>query len=241
VLYFFSRPLKLPVLNNQCTIEREGGTMTEMSPIAESLLCIHKIISRALHVSIQKCDEYIRKQGIPREEVVGFLMYVTTLKWITHSHHLTEDDMAFPYFRDKLEAPYTRLEADHQVIARILVNMDKYLSEISSGGVGKLLEVLGEFDKLWGPHITIEEEHFAADKLKPVAGTQEQVNLVARFAEHGKKNSGPGPLALPFMFYNLEGADREAFLIPFPWIVKKVLVPILWRGKWQPMSPFLLV
>ncbi len=215
--------------------------MAEMSPLIGSLLNIHKVISRALNVSLQKCDEYLGKQGIPPGEAAGFLMYVRTLKWVTHSHHLTEDEMVFPYFRDKFEAPYTRLQDDHQAIARILVNLDERLSEISSGGVGKLREVLGEFDKLWGPHIRIEEEHFTADKLKSVAGMQEQVDLAARFAEHGKKNSGPGPLALPFLFYNLQGTDREAFLVPFPWIVKKVLVPIIWRGNWKPMSPFLLV
>jgi hemerythrin-like domain-containing protein len=215
--------------------------MTEIGPVAGSLFRIHKIISRALKISIQKSDEYLGKQGIPPEEAAGFLMYVKTLKWITHSHHLTEDEMVFPYFRDKLEAPYTRLAADHQAMARILVNLDKCLSEISSGGVGKLREVLGEFDNLWGPHIRIEEGQFTADKLKAVAGMEEQADLAARFAEHGKKNSGPGPLALPFFFYNLEGADREAFLMPFPWIVKKILVPIIWRGKWKPMSPFLLV
>jgi hemerythrin-like domain-containing protein len=215
--------------------------MMEMSPIAGSLLSIHKIISRALNVSIRKCDEHLGKHCIPPDEAAGFLMYVATLKWITHSHHLTEDDMVFPYFRDKVEAPYTRLEGDHKVIARILVNLDKCLPEISSGGVIKLRDVLAEFDKLWGPHIRIEEEHFTADKLKALGGMREQVNLVARFAEHGEKNAGPGPLALPFMFYNLEGTDREDFLIPFPWIVKKVLVPIVWRGKWKPMSRFLLV
>jgi hemerythrin-like domain-containing protein len=213
--------------------------MTEMSPVTGGLLRIHKIISRALTVSIQQCDEYLDKQGIPPDEAAGFLMYVTTLKWVTHSHHKTEDDLAFPYFRERLEAPYTRLEGDHQVMARILVNLDKCLSEISSGGGGKLREILGEFDKLWGPHIRIEEEHFSADKLNSVAGMQEQVDLAARFEEHGKRNSGPAPLTLPFLFYNLEGADREAFLLPVPWIVKKVLVPIIWRGKWKPMRRFL--
>lgn len=74
-------------------MNKEGGTMTGMSPIAESLLCIHKIISRALNVSIRKCDEYLGKQGIPPDEAAGFLMYVATLKWVTHSHHLTEDDL----------------------------------------------------------------------------------------------------------------------------------------------------
>jgi hemerythrin-like domain-containing protein len=213
----------------------------ETSPLIGSLLRIHRIISRALNVSLQKCDQYLGKQSIQPEEAAGFAMYVTTLKWIMHSHHVTEDEMVFPYFRNRLEAPYTRLEDDHKSMARMLANLDKYLSEISSGRVGKLREVLGELDKLWGAHIRIEEEHFTADKLNPVAGMQEQVDLETQFAEHGRKNSGPAPLALPFLFYNLEGADREAFLVPVPWIVKKVLVPIIWRGKWKPMSPFLLV
>ena len=215
--------------------------MTEMSPVAGGLLRIHKIISRALSVSVRKCDEYLGKQGIPPEEAAGFLMYVSTLKWVVHAHHLSEDDIAFPYFRDKLEAPYTRLSDDHQAMARILASLDNCLSEKSSGGVAKLREVLGELDKLWGPHIKIEEEHFTADRLKPVAGVQEQAGLAARLEEHGRKNSGPGPLAVPFLFYNLEVTDREAFMRPFPWVVKKVLVPIIWKGKWKAMSPFLLV
>jgi hemerythrin-like domain-containing protein len=215
--------------------------MAAMSPVAGSLLRIHKIISRALNVSIQRCDEYIGKQGIPPEEAAGFPMFVTTLKWITHSHHLTEDDIVFPFFRDKLEAPYTRLEEDHQAMARILVDMDKCIAKISSGGVGRLREVLGEFDRVWGPHIRIEEDHFTADKLQEATGIREQEVLLAKFTVHGSKNSGPGSLALPFLFYNLEGTDREAFLMPFPWIVKEVLVPIIWKGYWKPMSPFLLV
>jgi hemerythrin-like domain-containing protein len=215
--------------------------MMGTSPIAESLLRIHKIISRALDVSIQKCDEYLGKQGMPPDEASGFLLYVTTLKRIAHSHHLTEDDIAFPYFRDKLKAPYTRLEEDHQAMARILVDLDKYLSGISSGGVDRLREVLGEFEKLWGPHIRIEEDHFNADRLKAIAGMREQEFLLTRITEHGSKNSGPVSLALPFLFFNLEGTDREAFMTAFPWIVKEVLVPIIWRGYWKPMSPFLLV
>lgn len=214
--------------------------MTKMSPLVGAFLRMHRIISRGLKVSIQKCDEYLRKQGIPSEEAAGFPLYVTTLKWITHAHHLAEDDIAFPYFKDKLEAPYARLQEDHQVIARILVNVETCLPEISSSGVGRLREILREFDALWGPHIKIEEELFTADKVNPVLGMQEQVGLAGRLSEHGKENAGPGPLALPFLFYNLEGPDREAFLMHIPWVVKKVLVPIIWRGKWAPMGPFLL-
>jgi hypothetical protein len=64
--------------------------------------------------------------------------------------------------------------------------------------------------------------------------------LVSQITEYGGMKSGPVSLALPFLFYNLAGADREAFIMVFPWIVTQVLVPIIWRGNWQPMSAFLL-
>ena len=214
--------------------------MTDMNPLIGGLLQIHKIITRGLAISIRKCDEYLEKQEIPPEEAAGFSMFVTALKWVTNAHHLSEDEIAFPYFKSTIEAPYDRLRNDHQTISRIVVTLEESLPEISTGGAGKLREVLGEFEKLWVPHIRIEEENFTAEKLQMVAGLNEQANLAEKLTRHGIKNSGPGPLVLPFMFYNLEGNDREAFTMPIPWIVKKVLVPVIWKSQWKPMSPFLL-
>jgi len=210
----------------------------EMSPVVGGLLRIHKIISTGLRTSIRKCDEYLVKQGIPSGEATGFCMYVSTLKWVTHAHHLSEDEIAFPYFKDYLEAPYNILKVDHKTMARILDSLDQSLLEVSTSGVGKLRVVLGEFDSLWGPHIKIEEEHFTPQKLQAVIGMEEQVDLVKKLGEHSIRNSGPGPLALPFMFYNLEGRDREDFMKPIPWIAKKILVPVIWRNQWKAMSSF---
>jgi len=214
--------------------------MTNISPVVGGLLRIHKIISRGLGVSIRKCDEYLMKQGLTPSEYNGFSMYLSTLKWVTHSHHLSEEDIAFPYFKDFIEAPYNKLREDHHEMAHILDSLDKCLPEVSSGKVSKLYEVLLEFDKLWSPHIKIEEENFTSEKLHSVIGMKEQVDLVKKLGEHSIKNSGPGPLALPFLFFNLEGRDREDFMKPIPWIAKKVLVPLIWRSQWKPMSPFFL-
>ncbi|MGB8357624.1 MAG: hypothetical protein WCD55_03330, partial [Bacteroidales bacterium] len=76
------------------------NTMADINPVVEGLLIIHKIISRGLSISIRKCDEYLGKQGIPSGETTGFSMYVSTLKWVTHAHHLSEDEIIFPYFKD---------------------------------------------------------------------------------------------------------------------------------------------
>ena len=219
---------------------KNNSSVTDMSPVVGGLLRIHKIISRGLSISIRKCDEYLVKHVIPSGEATGFPMYVSTLKWVMHSHHLSEDEIAFPYFKDYIEAPYNLLKNDHNAMARILDSLDQCLLELSSDGVDKLREVLEELDKLWEPHIKIEEENFTSEKLQAAIGLKEQVNLVEKLGEHSIKNSGPGPLALPFMFYNLEGRDREEFMKPLPWIAKKVLAPIIWRNQWKPMIPFLL-
>ncbi len=216
----------------------KDNAINEISPVVGGLLRIHRIISKGLSISIRKCDEYLGKKGIPQEEAKGFSMYVSCLKWVTHSHHLSEDDIAFPFFKEYMDAPYAQLRDDHTAMARILDELEKGLLEVPSGGVGRLREVLEQFNKLWGPHIKTEEEYFTAERLQPVIGMKEQVNLVKKLGEHSMKNSGPGPLALPFLFYNLEGKDREAFMKPIPWIVKKVLVPIIWKSQWKPMSPF---
>jgi hemerythrin-like domain-containing protein len=214
--------------------------MTETSPVIDGLLMIHKIISRGLNISIRKCDDYIARKSAPANEAKGFTLYVSTLKSVTHAHHLSEDEVAFPYFKEFIEAPYTNLSKDHQTISSVLARMEQALPGISSGEFVKLREVLGDFEKLWVPHIKIEEEHFIAEKMKAGTTMKDQVGLVQKLAQHGSKNAGPGPLALPFFFYNLEGRDREAFMRPFPVIVKKVLVPVIWKGQWKPMTPFLL-
>jgi hemerythrin-like domain-containing protein len=217
-----------------------GPTVTEMSPLVGGLLRIHKIISRGISVSIRKCDGYLGKQKIPAEEVTGFSMYVSTLKMITHAHHLSEDEIIYPLFKDKIKAPYDRLTDDHHNISRILISIEQSLSEISSSGVGRLREVLGEFEKLWIPHIQIEEENFTSERILTVIGIKEQAALAEELSKHGMQNAGPGPIALPFMLFNLEVNDRDAFLMNIPWIVKQILVPIIWKGQWKPMKPFLL-
>jgi len=220
---------------------KKESPVSEISPVVGGLVRIHKIISRGLDISIRKCDEYTGKQGIPAGEVTGFSMYLSTLKRVTHSHHLSEDDIVYPYLKDYIDAPYNRLKDDHNDMARILEALDRSILEVSSGRIGKLRAVLDEFGKIWGPHIKMEEENFTSEKLMAVIGMKEQITLVEKLGEHGSKNAGPGPLALPFLFYNLDGRDREAFMKPIPWIVKNVLVPVIWRRQWKPMGPLLLL
>ena len=214
--------------------------MTETSPIVNGLVMIHKIITRSLNVALQKCNEYISLKGIPAHEARGYSMYLANLKQVTHSHHSSEDEIAFPYFREHIEAPYEQLKDDHNSLAVVLARLDPFLKEVSFNDLTSLKEVLTEFEKLWFPHIRIEEENFTPDRVNSKSAISDQVRMVKELSDHGHKNSGPGPLVLPFFFYNLEGTDREIFMTPFPWILKKFLVPVVWKGQWKHMAPFLL-
>jgi hemerythrin superfamily protein len=213
--------------------------MKKTSPVVDGLLSIHKIISRGLFISISKCDEYLTKNNIPQGDIDGFKLYVSTLARVIHGHHLSEDDIAFPYFKIKMEAPFDRLGKDHQEMAQVLNNLENCLSDLSLDGIQKLGEVLTSLNELWKPHIKIEEENFTVEKLNEVAKFEEQVEITKKLSSHSMKHAGHGPQTVPFLFYNLEGKDREEFMLNFPWIVKKVLVPVIWKGQWKPMLKFL--
>lgn len=214
--------------------------MTDSSPLVDGLLMIHKVITRGLSVSLKKCDEYLGNPEILKGELQGITMYVTTLKFVTHAHHLSEDEIAFPYFFNKLPAPFERLTNDHKTISVILDKIDAPLRELSAGLVGDLRDVLAEFNSLWIQHIAIEEENFTTGKVQALAGIKEQAMLVQKLSEHGRKNNGPAPLSLAFLFYNLEGDTRRVFMKQMPWILSKVLVPVVWKSQWKPMETFLL-
>jgi hemerythrin-like domain-containing protein len=214
--------------------------MENSSPIVQGLNMIHKIITRGINISLKKCEEYVGTNGIPQGEAAGFFLYVSALKWVTHAHHLSEDEIAFPYFRKLIEGPFDQLKEDHQKIAGLLDRLDEPLSEKSFSATGKLMEVLAAIKKIWIPHIKVEEDNFTADKVSTALGKEKQDELLEKLSQHGRANAGPGPLTLPFMCYNLVGDDRKSFTKPFPWILRKVFIPVIWKRQWKSMSPFFL-
>jgi hypothetical protein len=214
--------------------------MAEVSPVVEGLSHIHRIITRGIKISILKCEEYLGLKAFPDGRGDGLFLYIKSLRLVTHSHHLTEDEIGFPYFEKLIEAPYGHLRDDHKTISGILEKIDKYLAEKQDNYLNNLLESLRELQNVWTPHIKIEEDNLTQERINSMVSKEEQIKLAKLFGKHGSKNSGPGPLALPFMFYNLEKTDREVFMKNFPWIVNKFLVPVIWKQQWKPMEPFFL-
>ncbi len=213
--------------------------------IGFSLTAIHNVITHGLEVSIENTRRFAERGFRDGEEQAGFLNYVRALASVLDGHHLTEDDVAFPYFRDKLpEAPFDLLMAQHQEMVPLLGVIKSAVERCEKegqveAGLRDIEAGLIKVDSIWHPHIQIEQEHLVekADALLPV---EEQLRLVRLFGEYSQKHSGPPYLAVPFMLYNLDKDERAVFAKDIPAEVTGHLVPVGGKEQWAAMAPFLL-
>jgi hemerythrin-like domain-containing protein len=214
--------------------------------IGVDLLRIHSIISRGLDVSRQRSQAFIQK-GYPDTNMrEGLIRYVQALSSVLRAHHLGEDELAFPYFRDKLpDAPFDALMADHRQIERILGQIETAIDGIAADpeageALNQLHQALAEAQALWQPHIHTEQAVLSVDRIGPMLPAEEHIRLGRMFAEHSQQHSGPDYLVVPFLLYNLTPEERARMAQAMPPIVTQQLVPIAWKAQWEPMAPFLL-
>lgn len=214
--------------------------------VAKDLLCIHAIITRGLNVSIEKGRLFVQ-DGYPDASTrEGFIAYVGSLLSVLHAHHLTESDLFFPYFREKLpDAPIDLLMTQHRDLEPMLQKAktatDDTSSEARAGAaLGRLNDLLGKIADLWHPHIRIEEDYFSVDRLGTLIGASEHETLAGAAMKHSQQHSGPDYLVVPFLLHNLPPDMRSAFARLMPPVVTQHLLPVVWKEKWEPMQPFLL-
>jgi len=210
--------------------------------VAGSLFTIHAVITRALNVTIENVETF-RQQGFPDSTTQqGFADYVRSLVSVLHSHHLVEDDLAFPYLQEKLpEAPYDLLIAQHQEMLLILDQIDLGIDTTGDeASLNDLKVALEKVDAMWHPHIQIEEEHFTIEKTEELIDVEEHLRLIKQFGEYSQQHSGPNYLVIPFILYNLPVELRNIMARAMPPEVTQNLVPIVWKEKWESMKAFLL-
>ncbi len=219
---------------------------SRMSNVGEDLIRVHMVITRSLRIAIEYSHLFLQF-GIP--DVVmykGFSNYVQSLTSVLHAHHLSEDELGFPFLRIKLPgAPYDILTAQHLEIMSKLVGINQILEDMKKDNNRKeslirLNHILKDLSDLWLPHIRIEEEYFSVREMGQLLDQDEQIRLSGMLSEHNRNHAGPDYLVIPFFLYNLPGEERKIFAQTLPPAVTQELVPGLWREKWEPMMPFLL-
>ncbi len=216
---------------------------THRTNIGVTLLCIHKCVTRGVEVSMRNSRKF-EETGFPDQVTrMGFTSYVGSLASVLHAHHLSEDEVAFPYFKEKYpQAPYDTLAETHRQIVPILKGIEAALDRSAENGKGlsELSEHLTTLDALWHPHIQLEEQYFSPEQVDELVSLEDQKVLGIQIGQHNQKYAIPDYLTVPFVFFNLSGEDREYMEAEVPPIVIQQLVPQVWKDKWWPMMPFLL-
>jgi hypothetical protein len=218
--------------------------MAENDKILENyFLAIHKIISRGAHIAVKGARKFV-DTGFPGEdEKQGYLNYLKGLILMFDSHHLTEDEIAFPYFQENLpETHFEWLHEDHDLITGFIEELEPLVEALEgendlSGNLEKLLTVLEKIDDRWVQHLNLEVGEFV-NQIDGLASYEERVDLLKKFYAFSESLIQPYYLSLPFMQFNLEAADRQNWIGGFsPELVDK-LESEEWIEKYQSMEPF---
>jgi hemerythrin-like domain-containing protein len=214
--------------------------------VGADMLRIHSVITRALSVSIERSASYAQGGYPDAATQEGFVLYVQSLASVLSAHHLLEDEVAFPYLRDKLpDEPFDQLMADHRVMEDILdelrVIAEAMAAEAQAGDSLKdLNRAATRLADLWHPHIHKEERFYDVDRMAALMDVDEHVRLGGMLAEHGQQHMQAPYLAMPFVLYNLPAEERAVLAQMMPPAVTQQLVPVDWKEMWAPMRPFLL-
>jgi hypothetical protein len=212
--------------------------------LSQELVRTHKVITRGVSVGLTKGREFLG-DGFPSQDLKrGFTDYIQSLGSVVAAHHLGEDTIAFPALKERLpDAPYKRLTSDHKKIEAALKLLGESISDVSgenpAAGLAGVVDGLRKILAIWPSHIGVEESSFGSKPIAKVMTPEEQANVSILMARHAQEHAGPPSLVLPFVIFNLSGADREAMSASLPAPVRE-LVEKEWKELWSPMRPFLL-
>jgi hypothetical protein len=217
---------------------------TSDAPIA--LVLIHRAISRGLDMGGQHAARFALDGYPDRETGTGFALYLRTLVGILHQHHSAEDEIAFPFLRDKLpDLPFDGLIAEHEQMEAILKEMAPLLDKLrGEAGEELVLEAargaLARLAEIWPGHIDIEETKISVKTLEAMVGAEALAGWLAAMGQHRPEGAPPDPVGLPFVLHNLPQEERAIMAQQMPPAISQELVPGPWQEHWAPMKPFLL-
>jgi hemerythrin superfamily protein len=214
--------------------------MENQANVGNDLVRIHKVITRALNVALQNT----RDARIPEKHRSGFILYVRSLTILLHAHHSGEDELAFPFWKVHFpEGPFDELGRQHRQISDQIERIEQWMQSENdlwnSEVLNDLYHAFADLNKIWEIHVSLEEETIGPDKSRQYLSPSENELLGKQLSEHGQAHSQPGELVMPFIVYNLSGADRIEFVKLLPPVVTNQLIPVAWKAAWEPMIPFL--
>ena len=213
--------------------------------LAQDLVRIHKVITRAIEVCQGRGAEYL-KSGLPDPvELAGYGSYTHCLMTVLGAHHTSEDQITFPEIRKVLPSgPYARLAAEHHGIAQLLSWLPARILDLSIDPINAISGIhstLQKVSNLWPPHYQLEEKVFNEQAINSLLSPEDQIRISQAASRHSQEHSEPAYWVVPFILFNLESDDRMTMASFFPPEIMGELVPVVWKEHWEPMKPLLLV
>ncbi|KAJ7640839.1 hypothetical protein DFH06DRAFT_1271425 [Mycena polygramma] len=166
----------------------------------------------------------------PLDDLDNFLGYCRAWATSIVGHHDSEEDVLFPFLNKKLDFS-TEIEQHTHVAAgltAIISYIDESTADHSKFEGSKLKGLMESLSGHLFPHLDEEVEDLAAEKLKvftPEEITQAGKDLMVYIRAHSDKY-----ITLPFMRCHTPPELKEVWP-PFPWIVKRFVVPWLLAPK----------
>ena len=167
--------------------------------VGNDLLRIHKVITRALHVSLQNSQGTNLDEGHRQ----GFATYVRALTILLHGHHASEDELAYPFWRTRLPAgPFDMLSEQHGQMIAYLEQIERWLGAGQAAWqpavMSELHHPLTDLQTLWQTHIALEEATIGPENSRQYLTPAENEQLSRQLAEHGQAHAQPSELVMPF-------------------------------------------
>ena len=179
--------------------------------IGKDLIRVHKVITRAITVS----NWYSRAPGPQPALRDGFQSYEQALSILLNSHHIGEDEAAFPFIEKKApHASFDQLRDEHRQIEKMLENIGAWVNKGAAAWETNSLEELNkcikQLEKLWYTHIALEEQLIGPQAIEQLLTAEENVQLGEQISAIAQVHSQPAELVLPFMLYNMPADDRAS-------------------------------
>jgi hemerythrin-like domain-containing protein len=214
---------------------------TPFDPLINGIRGVHRALTRALTVMQEASGRWGEQPDVDRKTTEGFRLYAHTFCDLLHAHHDGEEEIGFPRLRANLPAEaiatlarqHQEMLQAHHAIQTLVAAPVPWPRETWQG----LHQATASLLPGWLAHRDEEERLIAL--AAQVLSVAERRTLAKELEAHGMAHAGPAPLVVPFLIYNLAGRDREELCALFPFLLKGILVPYLWRGRYKPMLPFL--
>ncbi len=204
---------------------------------------LHRVLTRALDVLRVEGGEHAPTWS-DTERLNGYVLYARCTLDLLAAHHQSEDEIVFPFIqRDGPLPAVTALDAQHHAVEAALAQLRVRIGRLAGGGLdgpGRQAwrDAIATLRAAWDAHVVDEEAVFDAALVG--LSPDDDAALAKRIDRHGRAHSGPGPVMLPFLLFNLTGSDRLDFEGRLPWILTGLLIPKMWARRWTPMRPFLV-